>query len=231
MKEVRRIGNITYTLSRNKGQKNLRLHLGHNGEILVSSPYIVRIKEVESFVVSSIPWIEKHRSQIIVSSFSSGTKIPYMGGYLTIEIEFGKKAYYQIDNEKLYIFTPKQDIELVKKQIKKMYCDTILEIVKERVPYWAEKVGVSVPQIGVNRAKTKWGVCYPLEKRLYLSYMCAILPYDLIDMTVLHETCHLVYHGHGKAFWNLMEKNMPDLKERKTRLAEIAKTGCNQTIV
>ncbi len=61
--------------------------------------------------------------------------------------------------------------------------------------------------------------------------MCATLPENLIDMTVLHEVCHLVYGGHGKRFWDLMRSQMPDLEKRKAELASIAKSGWSMNIV
>ncbi|MBQ5364595.1 MAG: M48 family metallopeptidase, partial [Spirochaetales bacterium] len=114
---------------------------------------------------------------------------------------------------------------------KALYIKTIEDILKDRVPYWCAQVGVAVPAFGVNRAKGKWGVCYPLEKRLYLSYMCATLPRNLIDMTVLHEVCHLRYSGHGKRFWALMHKHMPDLDERKAGLSALVRSGWSMNIV
>ena len=118
-----------------------------------------------------------------------------------------------------------------KKEIKKLYVDTVSNVLASRVDYWAYEIGVEVPIYGVNNAKSKWGVCYPTQNRLYLSYMCAVLPYELIDMTVLHEVCHLKVHGHGQPFWALIKEHMPDLDERKARLREISKTGVNLNLV
>ena len=61
--------------------------------------------------------------------------------------------------------------------------------------------------------------------------MCATLPPYLIDMTVLHEVCHMVYSGHGKSFWSLMESQMPDLEERKKDLRELVSSGWSLNIV
>ena len=132
---------------------------------------------------------------------------------------------------KITVYVKKKDIGLVKKEIKKLYVDTVSKVLASRVEYWAAEVGVEVPNYGVNNAKSKWGVCYPTQNRLYLSYMCAVLPYELIDMTVLHEVCHLKIHGHGRLFCALMEVHMPDLDERKARLRGLSKTGMNLNLV
>ena len=164
--------------------------------------------------------------------------IPLLGGVKALEVvdrpltsETRKMSQYSIDGEKIIVYAKNKDIGLVKKEIKKLYVDTVSKALASRVDYWAYEIGVEVPRYGVNNAKTKWGVCYPSQRRLYLSYMCAVLPYGLIDMTVLHEVCHLKINGHGRLFWVLMKEHMPDLDERKARLREISKTGVNLNLV
>ncbi|MDE6181991.1 MAG: M48 family metallopeptidase, partial [Eubacteriales bacterium] len=40
----------------------------------------------------------------------------------------------------------------------------------------------------------------------------------IIDYVVLHEICHLKEMNHSKNFWNLMEKYMPNYKEKRYKL-------------
>lgn len=230
--ETQRItAGISYTLRRNRNQRNLRIHIGSSGEVIVSCPYYTPETEINDFVIRSASWITSHLEKVADHSYTTSDFVPYLGEKKTLLVIEGKKARYDIIDDKIIVTARNQSIETVKKQIKALYIETIEDILKDRVPYWCAQVGVDVPAFGVNHAKGKWGVCYPLEKRLYLSYMCATLPRNLIDMTVLHEVCHLRYSGHGKRFWALMHKHMPDLDERKAGLSALVRSGWSMNIV
>ena len=43
-------------------------------------------------------------------------------------------------------------------------------------------------------------------------------PVWVIDYIVVHEMCHMVQLNHSKAFWELVERIMPDYKERRVWL-------------
>ena len=222
---------IDYTLRRNRGQRSLRLHLDPHGHVIVSAPYFASYAEIDDFVRRSSTWISQHSSKIAEHTYQTGDFIPYLGTRMTLLVIDGKKSQYDIVDDKIVITAKNGDVESVKRTIRKLYVDTVQNILEKRVPYWSSELDLPDPTFGVNRAKGKWGVCYPVQKRLYLSYMCATIPYDLIDMTVLHEVCHLRYAGHGKDFWGLMRLHMPDLEERRTRLSKLSKAGWSLNIV
>lgn len=234
----RECNGIVYFLNRRKGLRNLRVHIDSQGRVMVSAPYYVPFSKVDGFVAANSQWIVQHVGLVPVHTYETGDMIPWLGGVKALEVvdrpltsETRKMSQYSIDSGKIIVYAKKRDIGLVKKEIKKLYVDTVSNVLASRVDYWAYEIGVEVPIYGVNNAKSKWGVCYPTQNRLYLSYMCAVLPYELIDMTVLHEVCHLKVHGHGQPFWALMKEHMPDLDERKARLREISKAGMNLNLV
>ena len=231
MESERNAAGISYRLRRNRGQRNLRLRIDPSGSVIVSAPYYATVAEIDEFVVKSASWIADHTGRVASHSYTTGDFVPFLGEKKTLMVIEGKKARYDVVDDKIIVTVRNQDINAVKKQIKALYVATIMDIMVERVPYWCGELCLDVPEFGVNHSKGKWGVCYPMEKRLYLSYMCATLPKDLIDMTVLHEVCHLRYSGHGKRFWALMEKHMPDLDERKAGLNAIVKSGWSMNIV
>ena len=43
-------------------------------------------------------------------------------------------------------------------------------------------------------------------------------PLTIIDYIVSHELVHLIHPNHSKAFWNEMDKIMPNFEERKNWL-------------
>jgi predicted metal-dependent hydrolase len=43
-------------------------------------------------------------------------------------------------------------------------------------------------------------------------------PVDAIDYVITHELCHVAEPHHGAAFFELLDKVMPDWERRKQRL-------------
>lgn len=41
------------------------------------------------------------------------------------------------------------------------------------------------------------------------------VPEELVDYVVVHELAHRKEMNHSNAFWNVVEKYMPDYKERR----------------
>ena len=46
-------------------------------------------------------------------------------------------------------------------------------------------------------------------------------PIDAIDYVITHELCHVTEPHHGAAFYDLLERVMPDWERRKLRLERV----------
>lgn len=92
-----------------------------------------------------------------------------------------------------------------------------LEIIPDKVKYYASVVGVEYAGISINKAKTRFGSC---SSKGRLNFSCFLMQYPMeaIDYVVLHEVAHLKELNHSKKFWAIVEKHMPDYKERRLLL-------------
>lgn len=91
------------------------------------------------------------------------------------------------------------------------------EILPERVNFWSEKTGLKCTGITITSAKTRYGSCSG-KNSISFSYLLMRHSIEVIDYVVLHELAHTKHHNHGKQFWNLIEKYMPDFKVRRDLL-------------
>jgi predicted metal-dependent hydrolase len=69
-------------------------------------------------------------------------------------------------------------------------------------------------KVSLRNMKTRWGSC---TRRGDISISTALLlaPDDVLDYVCIHELAHLTEPNHSPHFWALVERAMPDYKEKK----------------
>jgi predicted metal-dependent hydrolase len=89
-----------------------------------------------------------------------------------------------------------------------------MERISQRVAYFAPKVGIEAGKVGVRELGSRWASCSP-NGNLAFHWKCMMAPPRIIDYIVVHELCHRHHLDHSDAFWNEVDKVMPDFYERK----------------
>lgn len=87
------------------------------------------------------------------------------------------------------------------------------EIIPQRVEYYSSIMGLKPTAVKINTAKTHFGSCSG-KNSLNFSALLMKYPNEAIDYVVVHELAHIKHHNHRKNFYSLVEKYMPDYKNR-----------------
>lgn len=94
---------------------------------------------------------------------------------------------------------------------------------RKKVRYYLEKfsgeLGIRYNKVYIRTQKTKWASCSS-NGNLSFNLILASLPEELLEYVVLHEVLHVRESTHNKNFWKLVQRYVPDYKERETLLAE-----------
>lgn len=90
---------------------------------------------------------------------------------------------------------------------------TELEAWRRRLP-WLRRV---TPAWRHRFMRSQWGSC-SRSGRISLNTHLAKTPPRLIQYVVLHELCHLQHYDHGRRFYALMARHMPDWRARRAEL-------------
>ena len=83
-------------------------------------------------------------------------------------------------------------------------------------------MSVTPSAVRINGAKTRWGSCSG-KKSINFSWRLIMASDDVIDYVVVHELAHLLELNHSARFWAVVEKILPDCRERRKQLRELQK--------
>ena len=83
-----------------------------------------------------------------------------------------------------------------------------------RVEYWCKRLGLKAGRVKITSAQTRWGSCSS-KGNICFSYLLMRCPDEFIDYVALHEVAHLTHPNHGRGFYALIERHMPDYKRRR----------------
>lgn len=94
-----------------------------------------------------------------------------------------------------------------------------MQVLPARAAWYAERIGVSYGRITIRSQKTCWGSC---SGKGNLNFNCLLMlaPPEIADYVVVHELCHRLEMNHSRRFWELVEKQLPDYRERRRWLKE-----------
>jgi len=106
--------------------------------------------------------------------------------------------------------------------LQSLYKTKTPQVVLPFVLEYSKKMNLHPSKVSFRFNKTRWGSC-SYKDSIVFNYYLAKLPIDIIEYIVVHELAHIKHKNHKKEFWKLVEKYIPDYKDRLKRLKSLEK--------
>jgi len=217
---------IPYTLRRSaRRRRTIEISIGADGEVRVAAPMRTPAHEIDAFVRRKARWIaraiadrrstERREQRELVS----GAEVPHLGQSLTLQVrEDGGRGVQLVDGE-IVVHVRAGLSEAVReaearRRLEAWYRKQAACVFAERVRCFAPLVGAHPARVLVRSQKTRWGSC-GADGALRFNWTLIMAPLPVIDYLAVHELCHLKQNGHGKRFWSLVSKVLPDYVSRR----------------
>ncbi|CBL47017.1 Protein of unknown function DUF45 [gamma proteobacterium HdN1] len=208
-------------------RKTLAIHVKRESGVEVRAPLRASQAEIERFVISRAPWIEKHLLRFNAMPEFSGPDL-HFGGHAWVLGEEWKLAPLgngSGDDQQIELKLAWNASEAdFQKALDQWYTREASAWFEQRHQYWRRRMAaLDLPDsfVTVRKMRRRWGSARRSGK---LVFNTALLKYppECIDCVVVHELCHLVHFNHSPAFYRLMSEVMPEWKEADARLCELA---------
>ncbi len=213
---------MQYEIRRSK-RKSLSISV-RNAKVTVNAPMRISEKSIERFVRSKMGWIEIHlKSQAEQKKQKNdfapdyGSDILYLGELLRIEPTETKNV--RMENNMLLIPADLNSNHL-KRVLIDFYKKEAGRIIREKVIYFSSLMDVQATAVRITSARTRWGSCNS-NGNVNFSWYLVMAPEDKIDYVVVHELAHMLEMNHSRRFWAIVEKYIPDRKQKRKTLKEL----------
>lgn len=206
---------ITYTLEI-KQVKNINLRITREGSVRVSASPFVSPQRVDEFVDRRADWIrERLRHVHNAQSLREEDRIVLLG--TTLKIRRVKAAhplvYYSADIFYVQYQREEQCETLITKYLDQL-CHDIFSDIAQLTCRRLKEYHLQMPEIKLRKMKSQWGNCKPAKNVITLNKRLIHYPVEFIEYVILHEFVHFIHPDHSRAFYEVVERYMPDYKER-----------------
>ena len=221
---ARRVRDIEYHLLPGTPRKTTDIVIERDGIVTVRPPIDYTPEQVDAVVESKRMWIYRNLAEwkdrnasAAVREWVNGETFLYLGCAYRLALVSEQDCPLQLKEGRFCLSRTviEQGGKAAAKQAFETYfTDKGQPRFSERINYFAPKVGVQIAGIKVKDMGYRWASC-GTGGVLNFHWKCMMAPLKIIDYIVVHELCHFHHRNHSDAFWNEVDKVMPDYRERK----------------
>ena len=214
------ISGIAVDVQRKK-VKNLNLRVTQDCRVTLSVPLRTSDRQIEEFVSSRKDWIENSLARFKDSGearrwFGDGGRMNVLGEPFDVVEDIGEMAMCQISNGTAHLTFPGgYSYDQKERFMTEWYRRILKDILPDMFSRWEAETGLHCSGYRTKVMKTRWGTCNYRTKVIWMNVRLAEKPLGCIEYVVLHELVHTVVPDHGEKFKAMMDRYMPDWKERR----------------
>lgn len=208
---------ITYTV--NKAANRDMYITVQNGEVVVNAPWYFTSNRIQEAVREKKNWI-LNKIQEYEEEMPNIQSVKIFGKNYDIKVIYKNIKTPELnieENSEINIILPNKykkigNEQILKMSIGKMYeqiANNEIEDIMERVRIM---LGIAPEEYRIAKMQNILGKCTE-QKIIIINPELMQYKKEIIEYVIAHEFCHLKYKTHGKRFYEMIEKNIPNYRK------------------
>ncbi len=203
----------------NSRLKHTYLSFDDEGNLIIKSPKVSQ-KYIEKLLLKKSSWINSSKKKILQKKgrtvdFSKKRELYFYGKAYPLELQTWTKKRSKLifeDTQFILCYSDYNEVAF-QKHIDHFYKEKAKEFIPAMLNNWSSVMELAYNKVSFRKTKRQWGSCSG-KNDLSFNSMVVKLPEDVIEYIIVHELAHIRHKHHQKSFWSLVEKYLPDYKER-----------------
>jgi predicted metal-dependent hydrolase len=219
-----KLDGIDIAIEKTKRRKTVSIFIERDGSVRVLAPVTanddiienaVRAKEYQIFTKLA-KWKELNQGKV-KRAFVNGQSFLYFGRNYRLSIEEDQAVPLKVTGG--YLRLDKKYLSKAEKVFKEFYREKTQQKIQERMKLIEDKFSTKPSSIKVLELRNRWASWTP-KNGLNFNWKCAMARVPVLDYIITHEMVHLKYPSHSPAFWNELDKKMPNYREHENWLKQ-----------
>ena len=215
-----------------KRRAGMGLYVYPDGRVHVTAPPRADLKKIHQHVQNNVAWISKQLEKFKRES-PQKRHFTYHAGEVHLYLGKGYPLYYEPARELFNSVKLHSDALVIclsnnatannpdemRELVDEWYVQQAQEIFVRRLQHFAN-ILPWVKQMPIWRhspMKSQWGSC-SARNVIALNTQLVKCSLACIDSVIVHELCHFKHRNHGKRFYALLERYIPEWRELKREL-------------
>lgn len=219
------VDDLTVPVRESTRRKTLQLTVERDCSLLLTTPPAVPTAVLEQFIRDKQSWIYRKLAEkalmqkhIRHRAFTQGEGFLYLGRHYRLNL-VAEQQSQPLKWRQGRFHLAKSAIADARQLFIQWYSERANTWLSERAKEFYNRLEVKPEGIRVQDLGYRWGSCGK-GGILYFHWKTILLPRRIAEYVLVHELVHLHEPDHSSAFWQRLERVMPDYKERKAWLAE-----------
>ena len=225
---------IQYEILRTPDRALLTVRVNPDQSVEVRAPKGTRRTKIKERVATKAEWILKQQRRYAKQlkparrEYVSGETYLYLGRQYTLKLVAVRsrpskdakclqgRLFVEVDQR----WGDKNRREHVRRALTKWYRRRATTVLQGEADAYSKRIGLGSNRVRLKQMRQRWASCTP-DGTLYFDWRIIMASRRLVQYVAAHEVCHLVHPTHGKEFWSLLERVMPDYLKRQSALERI----------
>lgn len=221
---------FAYELRRSARRRSLSIEVHPDLSVVVRAPLRFPQADIEQFIAARALWVAAQLTHFkrqprmpLVPTYADGATHYYLG--LPHRLRLDPSARHGVEHREDSLIIggrAARDALAARTALDAWYrkrADELFNTILDECHLHPRFQRYPCPALQIRSMRTRWG-SLGTRRGMTLNLVLIQAPRECIEFVVMHELCHLRYHGHGKGFYKLLDAVCPDWRERKRLLED-----------